>query len=81
MNPILSVTAGGAFMNTVKKIYAEMPEIINIPKEFIHRKGEVIIILDEAPPKKTSFLKDFYGSIPDFPERVPQGDYEERVPL
>lgn len=68
-------------MNTVKKIYAEMPEIINIPKEFIHRKGEVIIILDEAPPKKTSFLKDFYGSIPDFPERVPQGDYEERVPL
>ena len=68
-------------MNTVKKIYADMPEIINIPKEFIHRKGEVIIILDEAPPKKAFLLKDFYGSIPDFPERAPQGDYEERVPL
>jgi hypothetical protein len=75
------VTAGGVFMNTVKKIYAEMPETINIPKEFIHRKGKVIIILDEPPLKKTSFLKDFYGSIPDFPERVPQGDYEGRVPL
>ena len=68
-------------MNTVKKIYADMPEIINVPKEFIHRKGEVIIILDDEPPKKASFLKDFYGSIPDFPERVPQGDFEERVPL
>ena len=58
-----------------------MPEIINVPKEFIHRKGEVIIILDEAVPKKASFLKDFYGSIHDFPERAPQGDFEERVPL
>lgn len=58
-----------------------MPEIINVPKEFIHRKGEVIIILDESAPKTASFLKDFYGSIPDFSERAPQGDFEERVPL
>ena len=68
-------------MNTVKKIYAEMPEIINIPKEFVHRKGEVIITLDEKRSSKTILLKDFHGSIPDFPARGPQGDYEDRADL
>ncbi|MEN6469259.1 MAG: hypothetical protein ABFD45_09970 [Smithella sp.] len=67
-------------MNTVKKMYAEIPETIDIPKEFIHKKGEVIIILDDVGGKKP-LLKDFHGSIPDFPERTSQGDFEERTPL
>lgn len=28
--------------------------------------------------KSEKNLKDFFGSIPDFPERLPQGEYEER---
>jgi hypothetical protein len=71
---------GGGAMNTVKKIYADMPETISIPKEFIHKRGEVIIMLDDGVVKKT-FLKDFYGLIPDFPERASQGNYEERMHL
>ena len=70
----------GEDVNTVKKNYDDMPGIIHVPEEFIHKKGEVIIILDDAIGEK-SFLKDFYGSIPDFPERAHQGDYEERTPL
>jgi len=68
-------------MNTVKKIYENMPEIINVPKEFIHKKGEVIIIVEDDVPKKTLFIKDFYGFIPDFPERASQGTYDERMAL
>jgi hypothetical protein len=67
-------------MNTVKKMFDDMPETIQVPEEFVHKKGKIIIIIDDQGRKK-SFLKDFYGSIPDFPERSDQGDYEERTPL
>ncbi len=71
---------GGHAMNTVKKIYTDMPETINIPKKFVHKRGEVIIILEEEAGQK-ALLKDFYGLIPDFPERTAQEAYEERMPL
>jgi hypothetical protein len=32
-------------------------------------------------PEKLKTLKDFYGIIPDFPERFPQGEYEKRDEL
>jgi hypothetical protein len=47
-----------------------------------HKKGEITIIVEdeqEIKPKKS--LKDFYGAIPDFPERKFQGEYEERETL
>lgn len=37
-----------------------------MPKEFIHKKGEIIFIMDdEADSIKSKTLKDFYGAIPD----------------
>ena len=69
-------------MNAIKKTYDEIPEIINVPKEFINRKGEIIFIVeDEERPGRNKTLKDFYGAIPDFPERADQGEYEKRDEL
>jgi len=69
-------------MNAIKKTYNEIPETINVPKEFIHKKGEIIFIVeDEDLPVKNRSLMDFYGSIPDFPERADQGEFEKREEL
>ena len=46
------------------------------------QKGEIIIIIDEQfTHENRKKLTDFYGTIPDFPERVSQGNYEERESL
>ncbi len=69
-------------MNATKTIYAAIPAIIQIPKEFVQKKGEIIILIDEELPRlKPGLLKDFFGILPDFPERAPQGDYEARENL
>ena len=69
-------------MNAVKQLYNDIPETIRIPKEFIHQKGEIIIMMDDSLQLKSEKkLKDFFGSIPDFPERSSQGEYEERENL
>lgn len=69
-------------MHAIKTMYNEIPEIVNIPKEFIHKKGEIIIIINEdIPNNKSNCLKDYFGIIPDFPERAGQGEYEKRAVL
>jgi len=78
----LVLKIGRKSMNAVKQSYTDIPETISIPKEFIHQKGEIIIMMDEPSQLKSEKnLKDFFGSIPDFPERFPQGEYEERENL
>ena len=68
-------------MNSIKTTYNKLPETISIPKEFIHKQGEIIIILADEHISQKKLLKDFYGSLPDFPIRSNQGNYEERDPL
>lgn len=69
-------------MNAIKKIYNKLPETINVPEEFIHKKGEIIFIMDdELQLIKNKTVKDFHGAIPDFPERSSQGNYEKRAEL
>lgn len=70
-------------MNALKTVYDDIPPTIRIPKEFVHKKGEIIILIDEPNDTKQSEknLSDFFGSIPDFPDRAPQGDYDERESL
>ena len=66
-------------MNAIKQYYSDIPEMIKVPENFIHQKGEIIFIVEDInnnSPKKT--LKNFFGVIPDFPERTSQGNYEER---
>ena len=69
-------------MNAIRTLYNDIPETIKIPKEFIHKKGEIIIMMDEPfELKSRKRLKDFFGAISDFPERFPQGEYEKRKNL
>jgi len=72
-------------MNTLRQRYEDMPETIKVPRQFIHKKGEIIILTDseskEAVAGTARRLIDFYGTIPDFPERFPQGQYEKRDEL
>ena len=69
-------------MKAIKTIYDDLPETITIPKEFVHKKAEIIIIIEDSVKKYTkNKLVDFFGTIPDFPDRQLQGDYEERDSL
>ncbi len=66
-------------MNATTTIFDNIPETITIPKEFVHKKGEIIIIVNENisdVPKKS--IKNFFGILPDFPERFSQGNFENR---
>ncbi|OGU42582.1 MAG: hypothetical protein A2X61_17135 [Ignavibacteria bacterium GWB2_35_12] len=66
-------------MNVVKTIYEDLPETVKIPKEFIHKKAEMILLIDDKSSQKNEKkLSDFFGSIPDFPERDEQGNFEIR---
>ena len=65
-------------MQAIKKTYEDLPETIAIPREFIHKKGEIIIILEEELQGGPKRLADFFGILPDFPDRFPQGEYEKR---
>jgi hypothetical protein len=65
-------------MNAIKTSYESLPEMIPVPKEFIHHKGEIIIILeDDVKDTKKTSIADYFGCIPDFPERSFQGNYED----
>jgi len=69
-------------MEAIKTTYNDLPEMIMIPKEFVHKKGEVIFILDDSVSSdKNTDLTKCFGTIPDFPERFTQGKYEERDSL
>ena len=65
-------------MQAIKTVYEDLPETILIPKEFVHKKGEITIIMEEIAPNDTKRLVDFSGILPDFPDRFPQGTFEPR---
>lgn len=59
-------------MEALKTIYKDILSMIPVPKKFVHKRGEVIFIIDKAKrDNRKEYLKDFYGIIPDFPERSP----------
>jgi hypothetical protein len=58
-------------MQAIKTVFEAIPETIEIPPEMVHRRGEIIIIVDDDV--STAAIRTFYGSLPDFPERAPQG--------
>jgi len=69
-------------METIKTAYDDLPEMVMIPKKFIHKKGEIIFIInDSAASDKNTGLIQCYGTVPDFPERLTQGQYEQRDAL
>jgi len=81
-------------MKTIRRIYERMPETISVPPELRSRRAEVIILpldeiadVDEPESKAVEsevadpLITQFFGSLPDFPEREPQGEYEIREEL
>lgn len=64
-------------MNAVKSIYKDAPVTISVPKEFQHKSIEVIFLPVEEE-KQAVNISNFYGALPDFPEREPQGNFETR---
>jgi hypothetical protein len=67
----------------MRTTYEDLPETVTltIPKEMAHKRAEIIVLVDETGVANGKSLADFFGSIPDFPERAPQGVFEKREPL
>jgi hypothetical protein len=75
-------------MEAIRQIYESGPELISIaiPPELQRRRLEVIILpLEETDALKSKLTNEevvkLFGSLPDFPDRAPQGEYETRLDL
>ena len=77
-------------MQAIRQIYESVPDSIQIPPELRRRRVEVIILpLDEGGPTPMrpdsvgpdEGIAQFFGSIPDMPEREVLRDYEQRKEL
>jgi hypothetical protein len=72
-------------MEAIRQIYDSGPDFVTIPPELRRRPLEVIIWPLDEPEAKAEYtnesLLQFIGSIPDFPDREPQGEYETRLEL
>ena len=82
-------------MTYFRQIIDTVSDTITIPVELRHRRVEVIILpLDEANHNgklnadeldtngwPIGFFEQTFGSIPDFPDRFPQGEFETREEL
>ena len=72
-------------MDAVRQIYESVPDMIQIPPELRRRRVEVIILpLDEEQPAQVGPDNDivqFFGCIPDMPDRQVLSDYEQRSEL
>lgn len=64
-------------MNAIRSVYNNAPSDIPVPPEFQKKNIEVIFlpIEEERTHEDISF---YFGALPDFPERAPQGISETR---
>lgn len=67
-------------MNAKRIFYSHIPKLIHIPEEYVDKEGEIIILIEPIKEVQSN-IKDLYGSIPDFPDRDTQRDYEKRDSL
>lgn len=72
-------------MDAIRQIYESVPDMIQIPPELRRRRVEIIILpLDEEQPAQVgpdNGIVQFFGSIPDMPDREVLSDYEQRLEL
>ncbi len=64
-------------MNAIKSIYKNAPSSIPVPEELQERSIEVIFLPIEDDRKDTNISR-FFGALPDFPDRAPQGQLQRR---
>jgi len=63
--------------------------MIEVPVEIRNRRTEVIFLVvdgatespSEDPDGRDLTADEFFGALPDFPERAPQGEFETRLEL
>lgn len=77
-------------MSYFRQIIEALPETLIVPAELRNRRVEIIMLpLDEVAPNgkpaavdangwPLGFFEETFGSMPDFPEREAQGEYEVR---
>ena len=67
----------------MRTTYEDLPETVtlNIPKSLVHKRAEIIILTEEIGTATSKPLREFFGTIPDFPERGSQGEFEKRPEL
>lgn len=73
----------------IRQIHEQLANVIEVPAELRNRRTEVIFLTIDAPegpaavrPEREEFSPDkFFGSLPDFPARAPQGEFETRLEL
>ena len=76
-----------------RTIYDVAPAVVEVPPELRQRRVEVIMLVLEEPSPNgngimtdslgwpVGFFEETFGSLPFFPEREPQGEYEVRDAL
>jgi hypothetical protein len=78
-------------MFALRQIIENPGDFIPVPEAVKHRHTEVIFLIHDpvpiqpsseaqAPPQDLG-IAEFFGCIPDFPEREPQGEYPVREPF
>jgi hypothetical protein len=70
-------------MTVYEQTFDKSPDTIIVPPEFRERAiGVIIFPLDKEEDANRNLadteIAKFFGSIPDFPERESQGEYEEQ---
>lgn len=80
-------------MTYYRHVYRNAPATVPLPPELHDRRVEVIVLpLDEAAAHgeqravdglgwPAGFFEETFGSVPDYPERSPQGSYDDREPI
>lgn len=82
-------------MIAIRQIHEHLANVIEVPPELRNQKAEVIFLAmdgvplepataDQGSPAMEGSDKsavEFFGALPDFPERLPQGDFDSRQDL
>jgi hypothetical protein len=76
-------------MIAIRQIHEHLANVIEVPAELRNRRTEVIFLAIDSPDAPAEVLPDgaeisadkFFGSLPEFPERAPQGEFETRLEL
>lgn len=73
-------------MQPIRQIVEDAPDSIPVPPELRHHRVEIIFWPLDQPEQDANgwpvgFFEETFGSLPDFPERESQGEYETREPL
>ena len=76
-------------MIAIRQIHEQLASVIEVPIEIRNRRTEVIFLVvdgvTESPIEDPNgcdvTANQYFGCLPDFPQRAAQGEYETRVEL